>query len=72
MAGKAKAAQARQAFTVEEAYEVGFFGQEVDPTPDEHYTVAGQLAGKPVPESDPELKAQAKEAAGLAEGGEKS
>lgn len=32
----------------------GFRGLEVDPTPNEHYTVGGVLAGKPTPESDPE------------------
>lgn len=39
--------------------EQGFVGVKVDPTPDEHYTVAGVIAGKPTPETDPE---QAKKA----------
>lgn len=30
----------------------GFRGIEVDPTPNEHYTVAGVTAGKPTPETD--------------------
>lgn len=30
--------------------EKGFQGVEVDKTPDEHYTVAGVIAGKPTPE----------------------
>jgi hypothetical protein len=30
----------------------GFLGVEVDSTPNENYTVAGVLAGKPTPESD--------------------
>jgi hypothetical protein len=30
----------------------GYFGVETDPTPNEHYTVAGVLAGKPTPETD--------------------
>lgn len=34
--------------------EQGFRGVEVDPTPNENYTVAGVLAGKPTPETDPE------------------
>lgn len=30
----------------------GYLGVEADPTPDANYTVAGQLAGKPTPETD--------------------
>jgi len=30
----------------------GFRGMNVDPTPDEHYTVAGVTANKPTPETD--------------------
>jgi len=30
----------------------GFFGNEVDPTPNEHYTVDGVTSGKPTPETD--------------------
>lgn len=30
----------------------GFRGVEVDPTPNENYTLAGQNAGKPTPETD--------------------
>lgn len=32
--------------------EQGFRGVEVDPTPNENYTLAGQNAGAPVPETD--------------------
>ena len=32
--------------------EKGLAGDEVDPTPNENYTVAGVLAGKPTPESE--------------------
>lgn len=39
---------------VDEETERGFRGVEVDPTPNEHYTVAGVGAGLPTPESDPE------------------
>lgn len=46
---------------VDRAEEKGFLGQEVDQTPNENYTVPGQLAGKPVPETDPD---QAKKATG--------
>jgi hypothetical protein len=34
------------------AEDKGYFGVETDPTPNEHYTVAGVLAGKPTPETD--------------------
>lgn len=34
------------------AEEKGHFGERVDPTPLEHYTVAGVIAGKPTPETD--------------------
>lgn len=30
----------------------GYFGHQVDKTPNENYTVAGVLAGKPTPETD--------------------
>ena len=64
MAAKKKASQsgARVALSLEEALEVGFFGHEVDPTPDENYSVAGTLAGKPVPESDADAAAAAEAA----------
>lgn len=32
--------------------EQGFRGVEADPTPNEHYTVAGVTSGKPTPETD--------------------
>lgn len=35
-------------------HERGYRGVAVDPTPNEHYTVAGVTAGKPTPETDPE------------------
>ena len=38
---------------VDKAEEKGYLGVEVDPTPDEHYSVAGVTAGKPTPETDP-------------------
>ena len=40
----------------------GFVGDETDPTPNENYTVAGQGAGLPVPETDEDLAAEAKAA----------
>lgn len=38
----------------DEAEDRGFLGVSVDPTPKENYTVAGVLAGKPTPETDPD------------------
>lgn len=46
--------QAEAQAEVDEQHEQGFRGVEVDPTPNEHYTVPGVLAGKPTPENDPE------------------
>ncbi|MET9467786.1 hypothetical protein ABZY44_23885 [Streptomyces sp. NPDC006544] len=43
----------------------GFYGVETDPTPNEHYTVAGVVAGKPTPETDKDAAATARKAAGL-------
>lgn len=46
----AAAAQVQDA--VDRETEQGFRGIEVDPTPNENYTLAGQNAGKPTPETD--------------------
>lgn len=48
---------------LEAANERGYIGQKVDPTPNENYTVAGVTAGKPTPETDEALAAEAHEAA---------
>ena len=37
---------------VDEAEDKGYLGVPVDPTPKEHYTIAGVIAGKPTPETD--------------------
>ncbi len=37
---------------VDDEQEQGYRGNTPDPTPNEHYTVAGVLAGKPTPETD--------------------
>lgn len=50
---------------VDRAQEQGFYGVETDPTPNEHYTVAGVVAGKPTPETDTDAAAKARKAAGL-------
>lgn len=43
---------------VDEETEKGYRGTEVDPTPNENYTVAGVTSGAPTPETDPDLAAQ--------------
>ena len=37
---------------VADVVEKGYFGTQVDQTPNENYTVAGVLAGEPTPETD--------------------
>lgn len=37
----------------------GYFGERADPTPLDHYTVGGVLAGKPTPETDADAQAEA-------------
>lgn len=53
----AEEADAKVAAQVQEQVDIetdqGFRGVEVDPTPNENYTVAGVTAGKPTPETDP-------------------
>jgi hypothetical protein len=44
---------------VDKEQEKGFLGFAVDQTPNEHYTVAGVVAGKPTPETDAAAKAAA-------------
>lgn len=48
---------------VDKAEDQGFVGIEVDPTPNEHYTVAGVTSGKPTPETDAGQAAKAQQAA---------
>ena len=45
--------------------EQGFRGVEVDPTPNENYTVAGVTAGKPTPETDTAAAKAARKVTGL-------
>ena len=42
----------------------GLSGVEVDPTPNENYTVKGVGEGKPTPETDPDAAAAARDALG--------
>jgi hypothetical protein len=56
------APKAGQADTPSSAEEPGLLGDEVDPTPNENYTVAGVTAGKPTPETDDKAAADARRA----------
>ncbi len=60
-ADKAVADEVAAAAAVE--LEQGFRGLEVDPTPNENYTLAGVTAGKPTPETDVEAREAARKAA---------
>ncbi|MFJ6579248.1 hypothetical protein ACIQMY_25215 [Streptomyces sp. NPDC091368] len=63
-AGDEVAAEVQRA--TDQAQAQGFFGVETDPTPNEHYTVAGVTEGLPTPETDKGAAAEARRAAGLA------
>ncbi len=58
MAEKNDSGRAQVQKQVDAENDQGFVGEKVDHTPNENYTAAGQLAGKPVPETD-EKAAQA-------------
>jgi hypothetical protein len=45
---------------VDDETERGYRGTTPDPTPNENYTVAGVTAGKPTPETDEKLAAEAR------------
>ncbi|HEX4811689.1 MAG TPA: hypothetical protein VFV66_02910 [Nonomuraea sp.] len=60
----AAAEQVQDAVDVETSQ--GYRGEEVDPTPNENYTVAGVTSGKPTPETDEKQAAKAAEAASAA------
>lgn len=51
---------------VDEETERGFNGVEVDPTPNENYTLSGVTSGKPTPETDEKAASKAAEAASAA------
>lgn len=61
MAEKDKAAAQVQK-AVDEETEQGFRGVEVDPTPNENYTVKGVTSGKPTPETDDKQAEKARKA----------
>ena len=58
-ATEASAKQVQEA--VDKETEQGFSGVEVDPTPNENYTLEGVTSGKPTPETDPKAAAKAAE-----------
>lgn len=47
----------------DKANEQGFFGTEVDKTPNENYTLQGVASGAPTPETDADAREKAKLAA---------
>lgn len=49
---------------MDEVQEKGYQGTRTDPTPLEHYTVEGVIAGKPTPETDAAAAAEAAAATG--------
>lgn len=59
MADKKDAGQAEVQKMMDKETEQGFVGTEVDQTPNENYTFAGQAKGLPTPETDPATKAKA-------------
>lgn len=63
MTKKQDDASAEVAASMAPEQEQGFRGVEVDPTPNEHYTVAGVTKGKPTPETDEKAAEAAKEGA---------
>lgn len=42
----------------------GYWGESSDPTPDDHYTVAGVTKGLPTPETDEDARVAARKVAG--------
>jgi hypothetical protein len=66
-AAKAKAVDADKgvsdqvADAIAQEQEQGFRGVEVDPTPNEAYTLAGVTSGQPTPETDGDAALQARE-----------
>lgn len=65
MAAK-KTAEDKVQDAVDEETARGFNGIEVDPTPNENYTVDGVTSGKPTPETDDKAAGKAAESASAA------
>lgn len=66
MATKKETPESRVQDAVDEEVERGFNGTEVDPTPNENYTLSGVTSGKPTPETDEKAAAKAAESASAA------
>jgi hypothetical protein len=66
MASKKESPEGRVQDAVDEETDRGFNGTEVDPTPNENYTLQGVTSGKPTPETDEKTAAKAAEAASAA------
>lgn len=64
-APKKKSPEEQVQETVDKETDQGFHGVEVDPTPNENYTVSGVTSDKPVPETDEKTRAEARKAGGL-------
>ena len=60
------ATKEKSAAPADEQTEQGFFGERVDPTPNDNYTVAGVTSGKATPETDEKAAAKASEEASAA------
>ena len=60
--GVAEADNAQVQEKVDEETEKGYRGSVPDPTPNENYTLAGQNAGKPTPETDEDAREEARKA----------
>ena len=58
---KTDSGEAEVQANVDEANEQGFLGTRVDPTPLENYTLEGVTSGKPTPETDADLAAEARD-----------
>ncbi len=56
---KSDLGQAEVQKNVDKEQDKGYLGVSSDPTPDEHYTLAGVAAGKPTPETDAKAAAAA-------------
>lgn len=57
----------RAADAIAKETEQGFRGVEVDPTPNEAYTVSGVTSGQPTPETDEQAAAEARDGQKAAE-----
>jgi hypothetical protein len=66
MASKKESPEERAQAVVDEETDRGLNGTEVDPTPNENYTLKGVTSGKPTPETDEKTATKAAESASAA------